>query len=128
VVDHEPHERTVVSINGQVTRQGEYVDYGKNETAVREIPVPEEWRAMLERYRAERALQGYNVGPDAYVFCTKTWSPLDQRNVRRELRCAQKTARTPDGRPTFPVLDERRKVQRGEVPDFHAFRHTAASR
>jgi hypothetical protein len=92
VVDHEPHERTVVSINGQVTRQGEYVDYGKNETAEREIPVPEEWRAMLERYRAERALQGYNVGPDAYVFCTKTGRP-----ARPAQRPARAPARAEDG-------------------------------
>jgi integrase len=118
----------IVSIKGQVTRQGESVDYGKTDTSVRSVPVPPAWVAMLERYRAERALQGHNVGPDAYVFCTKTGGPLDQRNVRRELRRAQKRARTPDGRPTFPALHEGRKVERGEVPDFHAFRHTAASR
>ena len=42
-------------------------------------------------------------------------------------------ARTDDGKPTFPALhavDERGRrlaVERGAVPNFHAFRHTAAS-
>jgi integrase len=127
----------VVSIRGQVDRHGNWCEYGKTTTSLRDIPIPDAWGAMLERYRAERALGGYNVAPGAYLFSTKTGRPLDQRNVRRELRRAQAKARTPDGRPTFPVLQaiyENGKAvpvpsaPRGAVPDFHAFRHNAASR
>jgi integrase len=130
-------EGDIVSIRGQVDRHGNWCEYGKTDTSLRDVPIPAEWAAMLKRYRAERALDGYNIAPDAYVFSTKTGRPLDQRNVRRELRRAQAKARTSDGRPTFPVLQACGKngkpvpvpsAPRGEVPDFHAFRHTAASR
>jgi integrase len=61
------------------------------------------------------------------VFCTRTGRPLSQSNVNRELRNAQRRARTAEGEPTFPVLHDGRAVPRGAMPTFHAFRHTAAS-
>jgi integrase len=123
----------VIAIRGQVTRDGEYVEHGKNATALRELPIPADLAALLDTFRAERALEGFNVGEDAYVFSTRTGRPLNDRNVRRELRLAQTRARTHDGRPTFPVLHERDedgkrvKVPRNAVPCFHGFRHQAAS-
>jgi integrase len=97
-------EDEILSIRGQVDRHGNYVEHGKTDTSLREVPIPRQWTAILERYKAQRALEGYNVAPGAYVFSTKTGRPLDQRNVRRELRRAQTKARTLDGGPTFPVL------------------------
>jgi integrase len=68
------------------------------------------------------------------VFATGTGRPLQQRNVARALRDAQKRAVDDDGRPTFPVLHavddqgELEQVPRGVVPPIHSFRHTVASR
>ena len=123
----------LIGIRGQVNRDGDYVEHGKNSTALREVPIPAELATLLDRHRAERALEGVNVGEDAYIFSTATGGPLDHRNVRRILKLAQTRARTPDGRPTFPGLHERDehgkpvKVPRGAVPNFHSFRHQAAS-
>jgi integrase len=118
----------VVAVRGQLNRDGEYVEHGKNTTALREIPIPAELAGLLDRHRAERALEGVNVSDDSYVFSTRHGSPLNHRNVRRELRKAQKRARTPDGRPTFPVLHDGGEIAPGDLPCFHSFRHQAASR
>jgi integrase len=107
-----------VSIRGQVDRKGAYVDTTKNVRGVRDVPLPAQWMAMLDRFKAERALAGFNVADDAYVFSTRSGRPLNQRNVLRELRKAQGRARTLDGRQTFAG---------GRGPDFHAFRHQFAS-
>jgi hypothetical protein len=39
----------------------------------------------------------------------------------------QTKARGPDARPTFPALQNGAKVARNTVPNFHSFRHSAAS-
>lgn len=51
---------------------------------------------------------------------------LSQRSTLRTLRLAQTKAR-PDARPTFPALPNGAKVARNTVPNFHSFRHSAAS-
>jgi integrase len=69
-----------------------------------------------------------------YVFCTCTGRPLQQRNVARALRHAQRGAVGPEGNPTFPILhqvDEFGRpvpVPHGAIPSMHSFRHTVASR
>jgi integrase len=61
------------------------------------------------------------------VFCTRSGKALGQRNVLRALRLAQTKARTRDGKPVFPELQNGAKVVRNTVPHFHALRHSAAS-
>lgn len=41
---------------------------------------------------------------DSFVFASGTGRPLQQRNVARALREAQRHAVKADGRPAFPVL------------------------
>jgi hypothetical protein len=65
--------------------------------------------------------------PGAFVFCTRTGRALGQRNVLRELRRAMTAAVDGNGRPMFPVLHQHGPLPRGAVPNFHSFRHTAAS-
>ena len=68
------------------------------------------------------------------MFATGTGRPVQQRNVSRALREAQRRATGLDGAPTFPILhelDERREpvaVPRGALPSMNSFRHTVASR
>jgi len=87
------------------------------------VALPRDMAVALLEHRASSAYSG----DDDFVFCTRTGRPLGQRNVNRELRNAQRRARTPEGDPTFPILHEPGPVPRGAVPTFHAFRHTAAS-
>lgn len=67
------------------------------------------------------------------MFATRTGRAIGQRNVLRALRQAQRRATTERDEPTFPALHERdaegRRVKpmRGAVPNFHSFRHSAAS-
>ena len=73
-------------------------------------------------------------GSQSFVFSTGTGHPVQQRNVSRALREAQRRATESDGAPTFPILqrlDERGEpvaVPRGTLPSMHSFRHTVASR
>jgi hypothetical protein len=59
---------------------------------------------------------------------------LQQRNVARARREAQRRAFDSDGRPGYPILHEQDDegqpvpVPRGVLPSMHAFRHTVASR
>jgi integrase len=74
-----------------------------------------------------------------HVFATKSGRPVSQRNVLQALTRAQTTARTSEGKPTFPALFEAQqdadgrwvpckgKVPAGSVPSFHGFRHSYAS-
>jgi integrase len=65
--------------------------------------------------------------PQDFVFAAKTGRPLQQRNVLRALRAAQRQARAPSGEPTFPALHVDGSARPGAAPTFHGFRHTAAS-
>ena len=102
----------------------------KTDGSARTVPVPSELAIVLLRHRD-------GVGEtklDSFVFATGTGRPLQQRNVARALREAQKRAIDRDGRPTYPILHERGDegepipVPRGVLPSVHSFRHTVASR
>lgn len=98
--------------------------------SARTVPIPAELAAVLARHR--RRVR-YSTADD-FVFTTGTGRPLQQRNVSRALREAQKRAVNADGSPAFPILhqvDEQGSpvsVPRGAVPSMHSFRHTVASR
>jgi integrase len=127
----DPSEASV-TIAAQLDRQGCHQAL-KTDESERTIELPRQLVSVLLEHRA-RSLQ---CGERDLVFATCSGRSLGQRNTLRALRRAQIKARTPEGKPTFPALFEpetaegrwipRRAVPRGSVPNFHAFRHTAAS-
>ena len=102
----------------------------KTDGSARTVPVPRELAFVLARHK----LATRYCEQDSFVFATGTGRPLQQRNVSRALRDAQRRAAGPDGSATFPILrelDERGEpvvVPRGTLPSMHSFRHTVASR
>lgn len=102
----------------------------KTDGAARTVPIPRDLAVILMRHK----LASRYVLPEHFVLCTRTGSPLGQRNVSRALRSAQRTAVDQVGRPTFPALHvtdshgELVPVEHGELPSMHSFRHTVASR
>jgi integrase len=102
----------------------------KTDGSARTVPIPRELAAVLARHK----LAARDTSAGSFVFATGTGRPLQQRNVARALREAEKRAVDADGRPTFPVLHERDEggeplpVPRGVLPSMHSFRHTVASR
>jgi integrase len=121
-----------ISFTHQVDRHGERVPL-KTKAAKRTIEIPRSLAVMLaEQLLTTADRRGLN-GEPRYVFVTKTGRPLSQRNVSRELRATMKRAKLENGRLAFPILSATDadgkpvKVERGELPSFHSFRHTAAS-
>jgi integrase len=102
----------------------------KTDGSARTVPVPRELAIVLARHK----LAAKYCEQASFVFATGTGHPVQQRNVSRALREAQRRATDPDGVPTFPILhelDERGEpvvVPRGMLPSMHSFRHTVASR
>ncbi len=102
----------------------------KTDGSARTVPIPPELAMVLERHRGGAR---YRDETD-FVFATGTGRPLQQRNVSRALREAQRRAVDAHGQPTFPVLHQLDAaggplpVPRGMVPSMHSFRHTVASR
>jgi integrase len=102
----------------------------KTHGSARTVPIPRELAVLLARHK----LAARDMGPEAFVFATRTRHPFGQRNVQRALRRAHSDARDGDGRPTFPILHELDvcgdpvKVPQGALPSMHSFRHTVASR
>ncbi len=102
----------------------------KTDGSARTVPIPAQLAAMLGRHKSSAR----NRAADDFVFATGTGRPLQQRNVSRALREAQKQAVTADGVPTFPLLHQLDEVSRpvavprGTLPSMHSFRHTVASR
>lgn len=102
----------------------------KTDGSARTVPIPRELALVLARH----GLGARYGADDDFVFATGTGRPLQQRNVARALRDAQRRAVDAEGRPTFPVLHELDEqgdpmpVPRGVVPSMHSFRHTLASR
>jgi integrase len=118
-----------IEFGWQVDRRGDRQPT-KTDGSARTVPVPRQLAAMLARHKlASRFSQAID-----FVFCTRSGRPLGQRNVTRALRNAQRRAVDEEGRPTFPILHERRSngrpvaVPQGELPSMHSFRHTVASR
>ncbi|MFZ1997196.1 MAG: site-specific integrase [Solirubrobacteraceae bacterium] len=102
----------------------------KTDGSARTVPIPRELAIVLTRHRDGMG----EITSDGFVFATGTGRPLQQRNVARALRDAQKRAVDGDGRPAYPILHERDEggepvpVPRGVLPSMHSFRHTVASR
>jgi integrase len=102
----------------------------KTDGSARTVPVPRELAVILARHK----LAARYCEHTSFVFATGTGHPVQQRNVSRELREAQRRAMGPDGAPAFQILhalDERGEpvvVPRGVLPSMHSFRHGVASR
>jgi integrase len=102
----------------------------KTDGSARTVPIPQGLAAVVVRHRHGMG----ETKPDAFVFATGTGRPLQQRNVARALREAQRRAVDDDGQPVHPILheldDQGRPVPvpRGVLPSMHSFRHTVASR
>jgi len=127
-VDLQDTDAAEVRIAAQVDRRGVRRPL-KTEESRRTVEIPRQVAMMLARHK----LASPTSTADAFVFATRSGRPLGQRNVGRALRNAQRRAVDSAGRPTFPVLhetDERGEwipVPHGAVPNFHSFRHSAAS-
>jgi integrase len=102
----------------------------KTEGSAWTVPIPSELACILIAHRQRSTY----VGPDGFVFATRTGRPFSQRNIARALRRAQLNAKDQTGAPTFPILhkvDERGEpvsIPHGALPSMHSFRHTVASR
>lgn len=102
----------------------------KTDGSARTVPIPRELAVVLTRHKLGMG----ETSPDGFVFATGTGRPLQQRNVARALREAQKRAVDGDGQQVYPILrqldDEGQPVPapRGVLPSVHSFRHTVASR
>jgi integrase len=102
----------------------------KTDGSARTVPIPRELAVVMARHRDAMG----ETTTDGFVFATGTGRPLQQRNVARALREAQKRAADGDGRPAYPVLHELDDqgqpvpVPRGVLPSMRSFRHTVASR
>jgi integrase len=121
-------EAAEVRFEFQVDRQGRRQPL-KTDESRRTVEIPRQLAVLLNA----RYLASSFKGPSEFVFATRTGRALEQRNVNRALRRAQKAAVDELERPTFPILhetdedDEPVEVPRGAVPNFHSFRHSAAS-
>jgi integrase len=122
-------EEAEIEFGWQVDRHGHRRPTKTNGSA-RTVPIPGALALILARH-CERAAY---ANPGDFVFATATGRPLQQRNVARALRQAERRATDSQGQPTFPILhaiDERGRalaIPRGAVPSMHSFRHTVASR
>jgi len=115
-----------VRIEAQVDRSGERQPL-KTAESRRNIEIPSSLAVALKRHQLASG-----VPPAAaFLFATRSGRPLGQRNVLRALRHAQARAVDPDGRPTFPALIQALgagpPIPRDVAPNFHGFRHSAAS-
>jgi integrase len=125
-------DEAAITFTHQVDRKGRRVPL-KTEAAERTVEIPRQFAVMLAEHLLTTSDRRGRNGEPRYIFCTATGRPLSQRNVARELRATMKDARLEDGRLAFPILSETDdqdkpvKIERGDVPSFHSFRHTAAS-
>jgi integrase len=83
----------------QVDRHGALAPT-KTDGSARTVPIPKE----LARILAEHRRRSTFVGPDDFVFATRSSRAFGQRNIARALRTAQCKATDREGRPTFPLL------------------------
>ena len=125
----EDAEEAEIEFGWQVDRHGQRRPT-KTDGSARTVPIPVELAQILDRHR-----QGArSTAPEDFVFATGTGRPLQQRNVARGLREAERRAADAAGQPAFPILHEtddqgrRVAIPRGMLPSMHSFRHTVASR
>lgn len=115
-----------VRIEAQVDRSGDRQPL-KTAESRRVIEIPSSLAAALKRHQLASGLPPAS----ALVFATRSGRPLGQRNVLRALRDAQARAVEADGHPTFPALvaalEAGPPIPRDAAPNFHGFRHSAAS-
>lgn len=121
-LDIETPAEASITFTHQIDRRGQRAPL-KTADSEGVVVIPRAIATMLQRHRTHSAYGGRTD----FVFTTRTGRPLSQRNVYRALKAAQTCAQTRDGRPTFPELHGDVPVPRGAVPNFHSFRHTAAS-
>ena len=123
----EPDQATI-AFAFQADRRGQRVPL-KTDESRRTVEIPRQLAGLLLKHR----ISSPHSTDGAFVFATRTGRALGQRNVLRELRRAMTAATDAKGRPTFAALQAIEKgappsrVPRGAVPNFHSFRHTAAS-
>lgn len=102
----------------------------KTDSSARTVPIPEALASLLAEHRSRATF----LGPNDFVFATRSGRPFGQRNIARALRRAMFNATDHNGQPTYPALhavDEHGDsvpVPHGEIPSMHSFRHTVASR
>ena len=120
-----------VRIEAQVDRTGERRAL-KTEESQRTVEIPAGLATAVKRHQLTSGVPASS----AFVFATRSGRPLSQRNVLRALRQAQARAVDTGGRPTFPALVDALAAVRGKTatkvpadaaPNFHGFRHSAAS-
>ncbi len=122
-------EEAEIEFGWQVDRHG-HRRPTKTDGSARTVPIPRELALILARHREHAR----HLTSESFVFATATGRPLQQRNVARALREAERRATDGEGRPTFPILHiadyhgHSLPVPRGVVPSMHSFRHTVASR
>ena len=127
-LDFDDVAAATVSIDVQVDRQGRRQSL-KTDESRRTIELPRQLATMLLEHR----LATLHSRPGDFVFASRSGRALLQRNVLRALRRAQELAVDERGQPTFPALHEhdqrgrRVRPMPGALPNFHSFRHTAAS-
>lgn len=120
-----------ISFSHQVDRRGKRVPL-KTNAAKRTIEIPRSLAVMLAEHLIGTSDRRNGDGP-RFVFATRSGRAFSQRNVTRELRATMKRAKLDNGRLAFPRLSETDaegkpvKIERGELPTFHSFRHSAAS-
>jgi integrase len=113
----------------QVDRHG-HLAPKKTDGSARTVPIPH----ALARILAAHHRRSTYVGPDDFVFATRSGRPFGQRNIARASESRKVRAVDPDGKPTFPILHavgdrgHPVPVPHGAVPSMHSFRHTVASR
>lgn len=125
----DPLDDAEIEFAHQVDRQGQ-IRPTKTDESARTIPIPTELAAILVHHRGGCK----HLTPADFVFATRSGRAISQRNTVRALRAAQTAARTAEGRPTFPILQEKGvggqpiPIPHGALPSMHSFRHTVASR
>jgi integrase len=125
-------DKASITFTHQIDRKGRRVPL-KTKAAKRTVEIPRQLAVILARHLLATADRRGLNGQPHFVFCTCSGRPLSHRNASRELRATMKDARLEDGRLAFPVLSEVDdqgepvKVERGDVPSFHSFRHSVAS-
>jgi integrase len=125
-LDLDDIDSAVVRIEAQVDRSGERRAL-KTAESRRTIEIPSRLAVALKRHQLASGVPPAS----AFVFATRSGGPLGQRNVLRALRDAQARSVDADGHATFPVLVQALEagppIPRDAAPNFHGFRHSAAS-
>lgn len=120
-------------IEWQLSNDGLFLAPLKTDGSARTLPIDRDFAETLTLFKHARGLDGYAVGPDDFVFSTRSARAITRRNVSRALRAAQKAAVKDDGQPAFRTLHEvdetgkSKPVAAGVIPSMHSFRHSYVS-